>query len=112
KLPQATAFFQKEMQAAPLGRERFIWKLELARICWEGGRPDLAAPQLESLDQEVARHGLEEWDANLAVEVVKLLWSCYSAASNREGSSEKALRMYERLCRLDLSAAMASDGRK
>jgi len=106
RLQEAMQLMQKEMQAAPQGRERFLWRLALARVLVDGGKAQLAAPQLESLDKEIQRYSLEEWETSLSVEVVKLLWQCYSSLS-----SDKAAAAYERLCRLDLTAAMALDKR-
>jgi type VI secretion system protein VasJ len=114
KLPAATALVQKEMLAVPPGRARFLWRLNLARLCTESGRPALAAPQLEALDGDAERGMLEQWEPELAVEVVKLLWQCYRSLSKSGGEAmvEKAARAYARLCRLDLSTAMALDGKK
>jgi type VI secretion system protein VasJ len=113
KLPAATAMIQKELQAVPPGRARFLWRLGLARLCADSGRAALAVPQLEALDGEAERGALEQWEPELAVEVVKLLWQCYSSLSKSgEGMAEKAGRAYARLCRLDLTTAMALDGKK
>ena len=114
KLPAATALVQKELSTVPPGRARFLWRLNLARLCAESGRPVLAVPQLEALDAEAERGLLEQWEPELAVEVVKLLWQCYSSLSKSGGEAtvEKAARAYARLCRLDLTAAMALDGKK
>ncbi len=114
KLPAATTLVQKELLTVPPGRSRFLWRLNLARLCADSARPNLAVPQLEALDGEAERGALEQWEPELAVEVVKLLWQCYSSLSKAggEGMVEKAGRAYARLCRLDLSTAMALDGKK
>lgn len=110
QLGAATTLFQKDMQGLPPGRERFLWRLELAKLCTEAGEHRLALPLFESLDEEGRRHTLEEWEPALSVEVVKCLWQCYSALPKGEGVGEKAAQVYSRLCRLDLTAAMALDG--
>lgn len=114
KLSAATALVQKEMLTVPPGRARFLWRLNLARLCAESGRPLLAVPLLEALDAEAERGSLEQWEPELAVEVVKLLWQCYSSLSKTGGEAmaDKAARSYARLCRLDLTSAMALDGKK
>lgn len=114
KLPAATALVQKELASVPPGRTRFLWRLHLARLCAESGKPALAVPQLEALDSEAERGALEQWEPELAVEVVKTLWQCYSSQSKTGGEAmvEKAARAYARLCRLDLTTAMALDGKK
>jgi type VI secretion system protein VasJ len=114
KLPAATAMVQKELETVPPGRSRFLWRLNLARLCADSGKPLFAVPQLEALDAEAERGGLEQWEPELAVEVVKLLWQCYSSLSKTGGETmaDKASRAYSRLCRLDLTTAMALDGKK
>ena len=114
KLPAATAMVQKELLGVPPGRGRFLWRLNMARLCAESGRPALAVPVLEALDGEAERAGLDQWEPELAVEVVKLLWQCYSSLSKSGGEVmvDKAGRAYARLCRLDLTAAMTLDGKK
>jgi type VI secretion system protein VasJ len=107
QLPHATALFQKEMKSVPQGRERFLWRVELAKMCADAGEHGVARPLFESLDEEAVRYRLEEWEPQLSVEVVKRLWQCYSALPKQEGAAEKAAQAYARLCRLDLSAAMA-----
>jgi len=114
KLAAATALIQKELLTVPPGRARFLWRLNLARLCADSGRPLVAVPQLEALDAEAERGALEQWEPELAVEVVKILWQCYSSLSKTGGEamSEKAAKAYARLCRLDLTTAMALDGKK
>jgi type VI secretion system protein VasJ len=114
KLPSATALVQKELQTVPPGRSRFLWRLNLARLCADSGKHNLAVPQLEALDAEAERGALESWEPELAVEVVKVLWQCYSSLSKTGGEamSDKASRAYSRLCRLDLTTAMSLDGKK
>jgi type VI secretion system protein VasJ len=107
QLPQATALLQREMASVPQGRERFLWRVELAKLCAGAGAHGIALPLFESLDEEAVRYRLEEWEPQLSVEVVKRLWQCYSALPKQEGAAEKAAQAYARLCRLDLSAAMA-----
>ncbi|MBI4565362.1 MAG: type VI secretion system protein TssA [Planctomycetes bacterium] len=113
KLPAATALVQKEMLLVPPGRSKFLWRLGLAKLCADSNKPALAVPQLEALDEESVRIGLEQWEPELATEVVRTLWQCYSSlAKSDEAMSEKASRAYARLCRLDLGAAMALDGKR
>lgn len=112
KLPEGTALLQKEIQVLPRGRDRFLWRFEMAKLCRDAKQVGLALPLLESLDEEARRLGIEEWEPSLCVEVVKELWQCYSSFREREGYPEKAAQVYARLCRLDLTAAMALDGRE
>jgi type VI secretion system protein VasJ len=106
--PQAAALLQKEQRAALNRRDRFLGRLYLAKLCAEAGRLDLALPQLEGLDEEGRKFALEEWEPSLAAEIARELWRCHKASA----TPEKATEYYGRLCRLDLGAALAVDGKK
>jgi len=106
--PEAAALLQKELRAAANRRDRFLGRLYLAKLCAEAGRLDLALPQLEGLDEEGRKFALEEWEPSLAAEIARELWRCHKASA----TPEKAAEFYARLCRLDLGAALAIDGKK
>lgn len=106
--PEAAALLQKESRSAVNRRDRFLGRLYLAKLCAEGGRMDLALPQLEGLDEEGRKFALEEWEPSLAAEIARELWRCHKASA----TPEKAVEFYGRLVRLDLGAALAVDGKK
>ncbi len=104
--PEAAALLQKESRTAGNRRDRFLGRFYLAKLCAEAGRLDLAQPQLEGLDEEARKFALDEWEPSLAAEIARELWRCHKS------SPEKAAEFYGRLCRLDLGAALAVDGKK
>jgi len=106
--PEAAALLQKESRTAVNRRDRFLGRLYLAKLCAEAGRADLALPQLEGLDEEGRKFALEEWEPSLALEIARELWRCHKGSA----TPEKAVEYYGRLCRLDLGAALAVDGKK
>jgi type VI secretion system protein VasJ len=106
--PEAAALLQKELRSAVNRRDRFLGRLYLAKLCAEAGRSDLALPQLEGLDEEGRKFALEEWEPSLAAEIARELWRCHKASA----TPERAAEFYGRLCRLDLGAALAADGKK
>lgn len=106
--PEAAALLQKELRSAVNRRDRFLGRLYLAKLCAEAGRTDLALPQLEGLDEEGRKFALDEWEPSLAAEIARELWRCHKASP----TPEKAAEFYGRLCRLDLGAALAVDGKK
>lgn len=111
-------------------REQFSWWLEQARFYYDTQHHELAISQLEFLETQVQRFGLEEWEPQLSVEVARLLLLCYNktakmvndqkkldAMTQPQGSietnklevpnlSELYRPLYARLCRLDISAAL------
>jgi len=100
---KAAAMLQKVLQGLTNRRDRFAGRLDLSKLCLEGGRAELARPLLEALDQESRGFPLEDWEPALCVELARELVKCYSSLS----LPEKAEEAYGRLCRLDLSAALA-----
>lgn len=95
-------------------REQFLWKLNLAKLCFENDRARLALQQLESLDRDIQQFSLEQWEPDLSVEVLRTLLQCKRRVmrdSKRPQSeiAEQTNELYRRLCQLDLFSAMALD---
>lgn len=108
---EAVALLQREALAATSRRDRFVWKLELAKICAEGGKIALAIPILEGLDLEAQKFQLDEWEPQLAGEVVQFLYECHRTSTGDPASADKARKLYARLSSLDVRAALALDGK-
>jgi type VI secretion system protein VasJ len=102
----ATQLVLKRFSSLSTRRDRFRCRLALANLCLEGGRADLAIPQLESLDEEARKLGVEEWEPDIAAELARALWTCYRGSP----TPERAEPHFARLCRLDPAAAMKGNG--
>jgi type VI secretion system protein VasJ len=116
KVIDGAALFQAGQQQAASQRERFLWRLQQARFCAEAGMLEVAVPQLEFLGEQAERFALEEWEPWLSLEVVQLLLQCYYKLMQKTPNPpaelvEKAQRLHTRLCRLDVTAALALDGK-
>jgi type VI secretion system protein VasJ len=112
KLQDAIALVKDGIAKSPLRRFRFLWRLHLAKLCIEAGKLQLALPQLLSLDEEVGRFSLEEWEPGLSLEVVQNLFVCRQklAATMQTQSADaenQLAQLYQRLCKLDVNAALA-----
>ncbi|HYK90365.1 MAG TPA: type VI secretion system protein TssA [Acidobacteriota bacterium] len=112
KLQEAVALFREGIAKAVQPRPRFLWRLQLAKLCLDAGRPQLALPQLVSLDEEVIRFSLEEWEPALSLEVVHQLFLCrqrlVAGLQERPADVDRQLQeLYQRLCKLDVNAALA-----
>jgi type VI secretion system protein VasJ len=97
-------------------RQRFARRLGLARLLVKSKEPRLAAAHLESLEEEIDRFGLEDWEPALAVEVLGLLVSCYKQLlsgpwKSMPGAAERAERIFLKLARLDGAAALSQTPR-
>jgi type VI secretion system protein VasJ len=110
KLGDAMRLLTQRIDATASRRGRFVLRLDLARLCIDAGRLDLAVPQLEQLDKEVTHFSLEEWEPDLATEVVRSLWQCCSAPKPPTALAARGPDIYARLCRLDPAAAVTATG--
>jgi type VI secretion system protein VasJ len=113
RLGEGIAILQDVMKADPSPRGRFVGRLEVALLCAETGQDRMAVPVLEELDTEVTRHGLEHWEPDLAVQVLRALYRCRRRLAEREGAPAEAViqadEAFARLCQVDPQAAAALD---
>lgn len=87
-------------------RERFQWRLAVARLCVLAGKHELAKVQLEQLDQELQHAGLERWEPALALQVAQLLYRCCDLLPQSQAVRERKEDTHRRLCRFDLEAVL------
>lgn len=94
------------MQAAHSDRARFYWRLAQARLCVNAGKHELAKIQLEHLDLELQRTGLERWEPELALHVMQLLYRCCDLLPQDHAVRERKEDTHRRLCLFDLEAVL------
>lgn len=94
------------MYTAHSDRARFHWRLALARLCVQAGKHELAKIQLEHLDHELQRTGLERWEPELALQVIQLLYRCCDVLPQNHAVRERKEDTHRRLCLFDLEAAL------
>ncbi len=114
ELQKGLALFRRGIAQESRPRRRFLWRLEMARLCADSGKPQVALPLLTLLDEEIGRFSLEEWEPELSLEVIQQLFQCRqklaSAMSERPPDVQRQLgELYQRLCRLDVNAALTVD---
>jgi type VI secretion system protein VasJ len=116
KFGEAIGLLEKGAQRAERLDDRVAWKLEVARLCMNAGRDEMALAQLEALDEELRGSTIDQWDPPLCAEVLKALLLCRRkvAAATEPGPAEvaRARELMGRLCRVDLMAALELDGRR
>jgi type VI secretion system protein VasJ len=115
EFPRAIETLRDAMAGVAGRRERFLWELELAKLCLASGYPQLAGPILEQLDDGVIRYNLEEWEPALSLEVVRLRYQIArrptgAAKQPTPESIKRVEELFSRLCRLDVAAALAMEG--
>lgn len=94
------------LHAARSDRARFYWRLALARLCAHAGKHELAKIQLEQLDLELQRSGLERWEPELAFQVTRLLHRCCDLLPQNHAVRERKEDTHRRLCLFDLEAVL------
>jgi type VI secretion system protein ImpA len=107
KAQQAFALIREKVNTAQIGRDRFYRKLQLAELCLMTDKKGLALPLLEELAAEIDRCHIEDWESKeWSARVWGALYRCYKGAQAGDGA-EKARQAYARLCRLDITQALA-----
>lgn len=94
------------MHAARGDRVRFHWRLAQARLCVQAGKHEVAKIQLEHLDHELQRLGLERWEPELALQVTQLLHRCCDLLPQNHAVRERKEETHRRLCLFDLEAVL------
>jgi type VI secretion system protein VasJ len=116
RLGEAVTILERgAVHAYSLG-DRSIWELELAQLCFDAGQFDTALGRLEAFDEVLRRSTADDWEPDLCAQVIRLLLlSRQRAASVSRAHPEEMHRTRElmnRLCRLDVAAAVEFSSRK
>lgn len=105
-LKAAVHQLKQGMQAARDDRARFHWQLAQARLCVQAGKHELALIQLEHLDTQLHRMGLERWEPGLTLHVTQLLHRCCDLLPQSSTVRERKEETHRRLCLFDLEAVL------
>lgn len=109
RLGEALRTLEQALAGDGSPRRRFLARLEIAGLCAEGGHDRLAQPLYEGLDEEIARHGLDRWEPELSVSVLRGLYRCRRRLADQRGAPPEARaradEVFARLCRIDPVAA-------
>jgi type VI secretion system protein VasJ len=102
KVGDGMALLQARVVAAGSGRARFSARLMLARALHEAGQPEVARPLFVLLDEDLKRHGVDEWEPHLAAQCLVHHLQCVRGLvkAGRLNAQETHV-LYDRLCQLD-----------
>lgn len=108
---EAIEVFQQAVRTVSSPRERFLLRFELAQLCVEAGHPKAALSQLEALDAEITRHGLDEWEPDLSLDVWLATWRVVNRLLRDTDQPSPEWRsvanaVYARLARVDVLSAV------
>jgi hypothetical protein len=115
---------QNSINSESTCKGRFLRRLNLAGLCLDADQPGMARPILEELEIETERFSLDQWDPELCLKVWTSLNRCYQdlvskqtaqgkqeVQSNNGFYNEKAGKIFEKICRLDIRAAFSSNAK-
>ena len=86
-------------------REQALWRFNQARFCVEQGLLELALPLLKTLDDQLTRQGVDEWEPQVSKRVLELLLRCHQQGEASEDGRRCIGMLHARLCKLDLALA-------
>jgi type VI secretion system protein VasJ len=110
KIDESLELFRDGINEAGKGRERFLWRLAVARHCIGVGKRFLALDILEGLDQEARESDLDRWEPQLCVDVLRSIKEIANAKPKKGNIAEEIVRrmpdLDRRLARLDVVEAV------
>jgi type VI secretion system protein VasJ len=92
--------------------QRLRLQLAQTEICLQGGRPDVASPLAENLEEQSAILQVEHWDQSLALEIWRTALETFQQCLRRAAPEDKALLnenircLRARICRADPAVAV------
>ena len=112
KLKEALTELRAGLQSCGQRRDRLLWRLNMARLCYDAQRVQLASPLLEECFAEIKHYHIDEWEPALAVDVAQMLYRCRKALTAADHQpAQEALQSvrdsFAWLCQLDPLAALA-----
>ncbi len=97
----------QRIQAATSLRAAFSMRLELAEVLLEAAKLEQAVAAYLGLEQDLDAHGIERWEPDLALHVLRGLWSALAQSAQAGGKTHpEATRVCARLARLSPTALL------
>ena len=109
KLIEAVEMMQSEWQPGFTKREQLLWRLALTQIMVRSKISHLALPHLEQIMQDINDYKLEDWDPELAIKGLKVVWEGFKAHPNK-AFSEKAGETQNRIAKINPAEAIRLAG--
>jgi type VI secretion system protein VasJ len=106
KLPKALQLLQTELKNCVSQQEVLMWRSALCRILIGSKRTDMALPHLELILKDIETYRLENWDPQLALAGLKLVWTGYSNHTDKE-VKRNAQAVLSQIAKLDPAEALS-----
>ncbi len=101
---EAVSLFHENLMRCGSGREKLMFRIGLCRILLQTGRVELALPHLETIESEIDRYHIEDWEPALAFQGLHLVYDGFRTCSRKE-CNQKAGAVFDRIARIDPASA-------
>lgn len=105
KFVEAVESLQQELRKSLSQKKTLQWRLALSQILMSSKQANLAAPVFEQVLQDIELYRLEEWDPDLALEGLKLVWAGFNSQTDK-ALKGKAGDILNRIAKLDPAEAL------
>lgn len=105
KIGEAVTLLQQELRSSFSKQDQLMWRLGMAQILLNANKSQLALPLLETVLQDIDTYRLEEWDPDLALKSLKMVWQGLSVRSD-ESVKTRAAGVLNRIAKLDPAEAL------
>ncbi|MBE7446421.1 MAG: type VI secretion system ImpA family N-terminal domain-containing protein [Planctomycetia bacterium] len=94
--------------STPSVRERYRFRLLMAKLCLKAQRPDLARPIVEELYALINELHLERWESPMWIaEIHDALYQCLTSGKQPSPEDqEKAKELFKKICTMDITRAI------
>ncbi len=103
KITEAMILLQKYHDSSTSIEDKFNWRLKHANLAIEFNKSDIGLALLESLENDINKYCLDEWNPSLCAKVYSLILSSFN---NTDIETEKIESMYKKLCTIDINSAL------
>jgi len=105
KLLDAVQLLQAELKNCFSQKEALKWRLALCRMLIGSKRTDMALPHLDLILKDIEAYRLENWDPQLALEGLKVVWSGYNNHTDK-ALKRNAEAVLSQIAKLDPAEAL------
>ncbi len=106
KFNEAVMLLQDPLTRASSGQVRLRWRMALAQLFITIGQPELAQLHARELLGQLDRYALEEWDPDLALSVLKIVYQGFNN-DKQDQSQAVAAKTLDRIARISPLLALS-----
>lgn len=103
KITEAMLLLQRYHDSSVSIEDKFNWRLKHANLAIEFNKSDIALALLESLEKDINKYSLDEWNPSLCAKVYSLILTSFS---NTDIETQRIESMYKKLCTIDINSAL------